>query len=119
MSHILSYANLEPHLQIQPPSTQHQIELNAALSNYAFDFEHLIVHFLKGTGIPCPELFADAKTHFNHLVNFELNNVDQDGFRPRILCWAATGSCDREINAGGIQVISIFVESPLFLMHLV
>lgn len=72
MSHILSYANLEPHLQIQPPSTQHQIELNAALSNYAFDFEHLIVHFLKGTGIPCPELFADAKTHFNHLVDFEL-----------------------------------------------
>jgi len=116
-SHISSYANLEPHLRIQPPSTQWQTQLHAALSDYTSSFESLITDFLKGTGIPCPGLFADAKTHFNRLVELELSNIDRDGFRPRMFCWAATGSCDREINAGRIQVISILVGSLLFLMR--
>ena len=115
-SHISSYANLEPHLLIQPLSTQWQTQLHAVLSDYTSSFESLIIDFLKGTGIPCAGLFADAKTHFNHLVELELSNIDQDGFRPQMFCWAATSSCDQEINAGRIQVISILVGNLLFLM---
>ena len=116
-SHISSYANLEPHLQIQPPSSQWRSQLHAALSDNTFSFESIITDFLNGTGIPCPRLFADAKTHFNRLVTFELSNIDQDSFRSRMFCWAATGSCDREINANRIQVRLIFVQSLPFLIH--
>ena len=116
-SHISSYANLEPHLRIQAPSDQWRSQLHAALSNNTSSFESLVTDFLNGTDIPCPRLFADAKTHFNRLVEFELSNIDENSFRPRMFCWAATGSCDREINAGRIQVRSILFQSLPFPMH--
>lgn len=93
-SHILSYANLEPPLRIQASSGQWQSQLHAALSDNTSTFESLTIDFLSRMGIPCPQLFAKAKTHFNCLVEFELSNIDKDGFRPCMFCWASMGSCD-------------------------
>ena len=102
MSHISSFANLEPHLRILSPSTAWQNELRRALSDGSAAFESLITFFLKGIGVPCPALFADAKPHFSRCV--DLSNIDQDGFRSRMFCWAATGSYDREPGAARILV---------------
>jgi hypothetical protein len=49
-----------------------------------------------------PKTFAEAKTHFNRLV--DLSKIEEDGFRSRVFCWAATGSCDREPNVSRILV---------------
>ena len=115
-SHISSYANLEPHLQIQALSGQWQSQLHAPLSDNTFTFESFITDFLNRTGIPCPQLFAKAKTHFNCLVEFELSNIDEDGFRPCMFCWA-TGLCGWEFNAGRIQVRFTLFQSLPFLMY--
>jgi len=65
-------------------------------------FSSLLKDFLKGAGIPCPQLFDDAKIHFNPIIDLE--HIGNGGFRSRVFCWAATGSCERESDATQITV---------------
>jgi hypothetical protein len=101
-SHISSFANLESHLRIQPASVTLRNQLRIAIPDGQTTFESLLILFLKGNGIPCPGLFAEAKIYFNRLV--DLSTIEEDGFRSRMFCWAATGSCDREPDASRIMV---------------
>ena len=101
-SHISSFANLESHLRIQPAPVTLRNQLRIAIPDGQTTFESLLILFLKGNGIPCPGLFAEAKIYFNRLV--DLSTIKEDGFRSRMFCWAATGSCDREPDASRIMV---------------
>jgi hypothetical protein len=65
-------------------------------------FGSLLKDFLRGSGIPCPQLFIDAKIHFHLIVDLE--HISNDGFRSRIFCWAASGSCKRESDVPPITV---------------
>ena len=105
MSHITSFANLESHLCIQlvPVTLRNQLEI--AILDGQTTFESILILFLKGTGIPCPGLFAEEKIHFNHLV--DLNTIEEDSFSLCMFCWATTGSCDREPDASQILVCYI------------
>jgi hypothetical protein len=67
-------------------------------------FDSLVKDFLKGSGVPCPELFDEAKIHFEPVLALGTTDLDSDGFRSRTFCWAATGSCDRETNSSQITV---------------
>jgi hypothetical protein len=93
---------LRPHLRISSPPITLQ-ELDAVLANdEQVMFESLLTTFLQGTGIPIPEHFASAKDHFNSVV--DLDAIEESGFRARMLCWAATGSCERAADTARISV---------------
>jgi hypothetical protein len=103
-SHISSYANLADHLTFVEPSPALCDQLRRArrASNDTFtSFASLLIDFLKGSGIPCPGRFEEAKGHFNKIV--DLRQTDAEGFRAKMFCWATTGSCDREQGAPDIK----------------
>jgi hypothetical protein len=52
-------------------------------------FQTLWVDFLRGQGIPCPHLFAEAKENFDNAVDLSL--CDTPAFCSRMLVWAVTG----------------------------
>ena len=54
-------------------------------------FKDLLVDFLKGTGIPCPQLFSQAQVHFG---NIDVDLVDHNFYQPRVFCCTTTGSYD-------------------------
>ncbi len=74
--------------------------------NHDTTFDSLLTSFLKGSGIPCPSLFYGVRDHFNSII--DLSCIDDDGFRARTFCWAATGSCERAVDAASISVSHIF-----------
>lgn len=106
-SHIKSFEDIESQLRFTSPAT---LNLPAEVfssydSNSPLTFKHLVDVFLKGSGIPCPGLFAEAQHHFNSsLLTLPMDKIDHQSFRPRIFCWAATGSPSIEINGPGISV---------------
>lgn len=106
-SHIKSFEDIEPQLRF---TSQAALDLpTTALSSYDSNgnvtFKHLVDAFLKGSGIPCPGLFTEALNHFNSsMLDLSPVRVEEPSFRPRIFCWAATGSPSIEINGPGISV---------------
>lgn len=53
----------------------------------------LFTGFLQRSGNPCdPATFLNAQAHIHPDVIAQLPNIDSPSFRPRMLCWAATGS---------------------------
>jgi len=111
-SHISSYANLEDHLVIVEPPLPLREQLQHSQSNPNGSFTSLFTDFLKGSGIPCPALFDDAKNHFNKII--DLRQADAEGFRAKMFCWAVTGSCDREQGAPDIKVSGAELYTWLF-----
>jgi hypothetical protein len=108
-SHIKSFDDIAPHLRFLLCSQNILSQLAAALSSYEnVTFEELFHRFLKGTGVPCPKLFENARNHFTSII--DLSKIDDLGFRPRIFYWAATGSPSIEINGPGVSV-SAFILS--------
>jgi hypothetical protein len=105
-SHITSYADLRDHLMITSTTAtlERQLErqLQQALADSSMSFSTLVINFLKGKGIPCKQRFADARIHFNDIIN--LDAVEEEGFRAKIFCWAVTGSYALEPNAAPISV---------------
>lgn len=63
-----------------------------ASNEFGSDFTSLVTDFLKGSGVPCPHQFDEAKVYFNKIV--DLDQINANGFRARMFCWAVTGSCD-------------------------
>lgn len=66
------------------------------------DIRQLIVGYLQGSGIPCPELFAGVKPAVSPLV--DLSQADNPAFRPRTFAWAAAGSPYIDPNTDTITV---------------
>jgi len=100
-SQINGFEDIELHLSFSTIPLALTIPLNRALrelqiSDPPQSFQQLIFRFLKGTGIPCPQKFEQAKAHFNNIASLE--NINQAGFLPRVLCWAATGSPSLDIT---------------------
>lgn len=101
---IKSFEDLTTHLRFVVPSAPVAAAVTAALSSIHNlpTFQGIFEKFLKGSGIPCPELFMDVKEHFSPLV--DLGDIDEDSFRPRTFTWAATGGPSLDITGDGIQV---------------
>ena len=113
-SHISSYANLVDHVSFVEPPLALQSQLQhamVALNDLGANFTSLVTDFLQGSGVPCPHLFDEAKIYFNKIV--DLSQIDADGFRARMFCWAATGSSDQEQSAPQIKVSTVeFSQGP-------
>lgn len=93
-SQISGFEDLEQHLDFAAAALL-IAPLNNTLQSLEFDdppqhFRDLVCRFLKGTGIPCPQKFNEAKAHFSGIA--DLNRINQAGFRAHILCWAVSGS---------------------------
>lgn len=67
-----------------------------------FTYESLFRDFLSGQGIPCPQLFSEARETFGNLV--DLTQINTLAFRSRVFCWAATGSPLLDTSRGTIEV---------------
>lgn len=89
----MSYASIESGLFIRSPADVRTQELQTRTGDPTLMFKGLLVDFLKGTGVPCPDLFSHAQDHFN---NVDLDLINKDFYRPRMFCCATTGSYDLE-----------------------
>ena len=59
-SQIMDYTSIESHLFICAPADGCTQDLQAHMGYPLLNFKDLIINFLKGTGIPCPNLFSQA-----------------------------------------------------------
>ena len=59
------YASIENHFTVKAPVDNHTYHLQAHTGDLALTFKDLLIDFLKGTGISCPNLFTQAEVHFN------------------------------------------------------
>ncbi|KAJ7723155.1 hypothetical protein B0H16DRAFT_1472995 [Mycena metata] len=90
-SFIPNAAALDPFLVVTAPSAT---KLAPHFGTTANDLEPevLFTGFLQRSGNPCdPAAFLDAQVHIHPDVTTQLPNIDSPSFRPRMLCWAATG----------------------------
>lgn len=80
-------------------------------------FSSLVTKFLQGSGIPCPNLFEDAKQHFSPIIN--IGNINKPSFRPRMFCWAMSGSSEKASDANRIEVSKMQnIDIPVVLTNL-
>ncbi|KAF8184263.1 hypothetical protein K438DRAFT_1766360 [Mycena galopus ATCC 62051] len=89
---ITDYQSLEPHLIVTSPSSS-AVTLHFGTAATTLDPNTILTSFLRGSGDPCPAgVLEDAKGQFHPDVIGQLSQIDLPSFRPRMLCWAATGS---------------------------
>ncbi|KAJ6589567.1 hypothetical protein B0H19DRAFT_922638, partial [Mycena capillaripes] len=90
-SQIVDFHSVERLLLISEPDRPNLIR-NFGMDVPDLDAERLFLDLLKRTGNPCPALLEDGKSHFDPAVIDELPNIDLPSFRPRMFCWATTGT---------------------------
>ncbi|KAJ6475946.1 hypothetical protein C8R47DRAFT_661854 [Mycena vitilis] len=90
-SHITDYHSIEPLLVISRPARP-PILRQFGPSAPELDTEGLFMDFLRRVGNPCPRLLEGGKPFFVPAAIAELPNINKVSFRPRMFCWATTGS---------------------------
>ncbi|KAJ7711587.1 hypothetical protein B0H16DRAFT_1480244 [Mycena metata] len=101
-SFIPNAAALDPFLVVTAPSATKLAPHFGTTANN-LEPEVLFTGFLQRSGNPCdPAAFLDVQVHIHPDVIAQLPNIDSPSFRPRMLCWVATGSpflhADQEQN---------------------
>ncbi|KAJ7145453.1 hypothetical protein C8R46DRAFT_1045410 [Mycena filopes] len=83
---------LDPFLLVTAPA-QSKLGTHFGTAANHLEPETLFTGFLRRIGNPCdPAVFENAKLHFHPDAIAQLPNIDSPSFRPRMFCWAATGS---------------------------
>ena len=98
---IMSYASIESCLTMCGPVDGCTQDLQHYTGDSSLTFKDLLVKFLKGTNIPCPQLFSQAQVHFE---NIDVDLVDHNFYRPRVFCCTTTGSYDLECGDLSLSV---------------
>ena len=75
----MSYASIESRLFIRGPADTRTQELQDRTGDPTLTFKGLFNDFLKGTGVPCPDLFTQAQVHFN---NIDVDLINRGFFAP-------------------------------------
>jgi hypothetical protein len=101
-SHISSYDSLSTRLDFCRAPASSETNFGLAIGETAANFQEIFTDFLKGSGIPCPSLFANVRGYISPLI--DLTTIDQPGFRAHMFCWAATGSPSVELSGSPIEV---------------
>lgn len=91
---VRSYHNLAPFLDFDASALTSDILTNVrnACGEPDATPQSLVETFLKGAGLPCPQLFHGSEGGFCSLLDVSDEAVMNEGFRPRHLAWAACGS---------------------------
>jgi len=113
MSQIRSFDDISPHLRFAAAEPEVAQRLSSALDRHQTGFEQLVERFLQGNGIPSLPHFEEARPHFSGVV--DLGEIEEAAFRPRIFCWALTGSPTIDVGAPGIRVCSFLLFSLLII----
>ncbi|KAJ7477496.1 hypothetical protein FB451DRAFT_1173045 [Mycena latifolia] len=90
-SHISDFNSIEPYLHVLTPSASRRLQHFGPNAN-DLDPAALFTTFLQCRGIPCAGLLENGKAHFSDAAIQELDNINLPSFRPRMFCWAATGT---------------------------
>ncbi|KAF6744449.1 hypothetical protein DFP72DRAFT_1078515 [Ephemerocybe angulata] len=103
-SNAVHWDTLGPLVRYPEPSLRVAEALTVA--GIPMSFGELFSEFLEGTGIPCPNRFAEVKASFSDLV--DLSGVDHPDFRSRVFVWATTGHpfLDPELDSICVHVRS-------------
>ncbi|KAF7289553.1 hypothetical protein MKEN_01504100 [Mycena kentingensis (nom. inval.)] len=64
----------------------------AGVSASSIVIDDILVDFLRGSGVPSQQALDAAMRRIHPLVKDQLNRVDEASFRPRMFCWATTGT---------------------------
>ncbi|KAJ7937922.1 hypothetical protein B0H13DRAFT_2302393 [Mycena leptocephala] len=76
---------------VMPPGySQWSTMLATRIPGGNITFIALFVDFLRGSGIPCPQLFQQVTGSFSPLI--DLSRIGTPGFRSQMVAWASTGS---------------------------
>ena len=110
-SHVSSFEALHEHLDISEPLRTELEPIRQALGDPSLSLTTIFLDFLRGKGAPCPQLLSAISVHFPSVV--DLSRVEEDGFRAKYFCWAATGTYERELGAPQIKVGSYYVPNLL------
>jgi hypothetical protein len=103
-SYISDFASLEPHLDIRPPAAHFTSQLIQLAGDQTASFSGLLCNFLRGSGVPCPGLFAAVQNGFDSVI--DLSQIDSTGFRARMFVWAAAGSPSLDLSDHSLMVCS-------------
>jgi len=69
-------------------------------------YKSIFAAFLEGTGLPCPQLFAEVMGGFSPMIELsDLSATDLPSFRSKIFAWASTGS--PHLDSSLSQMISV------------
>ncbi|KAJ7228014.1 hypothetical protein B0H12DRAFT_233568 [Mycena haematopus] len=103
---IHDFDSLQPSLTVRCPNRPTLEQMTGADTShliFSMNLCDILYDFLKGTGIPCPGLFREARPRLSSSIPFD--DVDSPAFRSRALCWAATGSPHVELDdSRGVHV---------------
>ena len=115
----MGYEDVEHQLSFPATPLPVVAPLNGALRQYQegdvpLNFRHLVIQFLKGSGIPCPVKFETARAHFNSIA-LGLDKINHPGFRSHLLVWAVTGTPSIDLTSSDrIKVGIIFYINASF-----
>ncbi|KAJ7650550.1 hypothetical protein FB45DRAFT_730675, partial [Roridomyces roridus] len=88
---IHDFATIQPYLSIFGlTSRQLSNFADSASSIQGMDLCDLLRKFLQGSGAPCRRLLDQAIPHLSKLIRWE--EIDEAAFRPKLFCYAVTGS---------------------------
>jgi hypothetical protein len=101
---IRGYESVGSYLLVTPPSLSFSEAMTRA-GRYNLTIIQRLENFLKGSGLPCPELFKAVQEGFSPVI--DLSQVSAVSFRARMLVWAITGSPFIDTGADDMIRVSI------------
>lgn len=109
----MGYEDVEQLLSFPATPLSLVAPLNAALRPFQegdvpLNFRHLVIRFLKGSGIPCPGKFETARAHFNNIA-LGLDKINHSGFRLHLLFWAVTGTPSIDLTSPDRIKVDIYL----------
>ncbi|KAK7439976.1 hypothetical protein VKT23_017229 [Stygiomarasmius scandens] len=108
LTHVADYGSVKDHLRVETPHNHVVQAISNALGS-PFVFKDFLEDFLRNTGIPCPELWRDAQSHFNPCVINQLSSIEKVFYRPQMFIWASTGSPEirPDLIDGNVRVLLV------------
>lgn len=100
------FSSLAPLLTVHSPPPSVLAQFPDLVAEY--DFEDLLHKFLRGSGVPCPSLFAAVQPSFSSLV--PIDRIDTAAFRTLAFCWATTGT--PHVGAEDHHQIDVYFVGP-------
>ncbi|KAJ7845313.1 hypothetical protein B0H13DRAFT_2363761 [Mycena leptocephala] len=106
---IHDFASLQPHLEVFSVHRSNLRSIAGSAHPVAdMDLCDMLYSFLRGSGAPCPNLFAEAIPNLSPLIPFD--QVGTVSFRSRALCWATAGCPNVEFDEN--QQLSVYFVGP-------
>lgn len=109
VSQIHGFESVHDYLQFENEPPALLSGLRTALLTPGITYRQLVERFLRGQGLPCPDLFNQLRGLFHASV--DLSALDTPAFRTKMFVWAATGSPLISVTLSSIMVSNFIASS--------